>query len=106
MRGCWRELSRNYPIWNWISTSRRPASTWARSISASRPWTAARMNLDEEEAVPQISGPNVGRPGDLWLVNRHRVYCGNALDACAYESLMQGERAAMVFCDPPYNVKI
>jgi ParB-like nuclease domain len=48
----------------------------------------------------------VSRPGDLWKLGRHRVLCGNALDARAYETLMAGERAAMVFTDPPYNVPI
>jgi DNA modification methylase len=36
----------------------------------------------------------------------HRVLCANALDATAYETLMAGERAEMVFTDPPYNVPI
>lgn len=48
----------------------------------------------------------VSKPGDLWLLGRHRVYCGNSLEPAAYAALMEGERAAMVFTDPPYNVKI
>lgn len=52
------------------------------------------------------SGPTVSRPDDLWLLNEHRVLCGNALDEAAYRSLMEGTRAAMVFADPPYNVRI
>ena len=34
------------------------------------------------------------------------MLCGSALDPSAYERLMQGEPAAMVFTDPPYNVPI
>ena len=45
-------------------------------------------------------------PGDLWLLGKHRVYCGSALDPLAYELLMAKERASAVFADPPYNVKI
>jgi len=56
--------------------------------------------------APQVAGPAVCQAGDLWLLNGHRLYCGNALDARAYEILMQGKRAAMVFCDPPYNERI
>jgi DNA modification methylase len=48
----------------------------------------------------------VSRPGDLWLLNEHRVFCGSALEQAAYVSLMQNKRAKMVFSDPPYNVKI
>src|SRR5204863_3650773 len=42
----------------------------------------------------------------LWLLGRHRVLCGNALDPAAFSALMGEERAAMVFTDPPYNVPI
>jgi len=70
--------------------------------------TATRDGDDDPaDALPTgKSGPAVSRPGDLWQLGRHRVYCGNALEAAAYEALMQGERAAMVFTDPPYNVPI
>ena len=61
---------------------------------------------DSADEVQIASGPAVSRTGDLWLCGRHRVYCGSALDPAAYAALMQGERAAMVFTDPPYNVPI
>src|ERR1043166_3072474 len=62
---------------------------------------------DKADAIPR-PGQHipVSKTGDLWLLRDHLVYCGNALDARAYETLMQGERAAMVFTDPPYNVPI
>jgi DNA modification methylase len=62
---------------------------------------------DPDDAVPEPSaGPCVSKPGDLWLLGRHRVLCGNALDRDATAALMGQERAAMVFTDPPYNVPI
>jgi hypothetical protein len=61
---------------------------------------------DPGDALPPTTGPLVSSAGDLWLLGRHRIYCGDALDDRAYEALMQGEGAAMVFTDPPYNVKI
>lgn len=48
----------------------------------------------------------VTEPGDLWLLSKHRITCGNALHDEAYRSLMRNRRAAMVFTDPPYNVRI
>jgi DNA modification methylase len=36
----------------------------------------------------------------------HRLYCGSALEATAYDVLLKGAKAAAVFTDPPYNVKI
>jgi DNA modification methylase len=52
------------------------------------------------------NGPRVSRPGDLWLLRKSRVYCGNALEPSAYATLMDGESADAVFTDPPYNVRI
>lgn len=59
---------------------------------------------DELPAAP--GGPAVTKAGDLWLCDRHRVLCANALEGSAYGVLMQGARAQMVFTDPPYNVPI
>jgi DNA modification methylase len=52
------------------------------------------------------NGPPVSRLGDLWLLRGSRVYCGSALDASAYSTLMDGQSANAVFTDPPYNVRI
>ncbi len=60
---------------------------------------------DPADTLPP-AGPPVSRAGDLWLLGRHRVFCGSALEEAAYASLMGDEQAAMVFADPPYNVKI
>src|SRR5436190_23389562 len=62
---------------------------------------------DPADAVPEMSGgPPVSKIGDLWLLDRHRVLCGDALDPEAFTALMGEERAATVFTDPPYNVEI
>lgn len=58
-----------------------------------------------DEAV-ELAQKSVSRSGDLWLINWHRLLCGSALDAKALEILMGGELAAMVFTDPPYNVRV
>jgi DNA modification methylase len=63
----------------------------------------ASDNADEFEPA---SGRAVSVAGDLWLLGSHRLYCGNALDPTAYAGLMASEKAAAVFTDPPYNVKI
>jgi DNA modification methylase len=59
-----------------------------------------------DELPPASVEPPVSRPGDLWLLGRHRLLCGNALDQAPYERLMQGAAATVVFTDPPYNVPI
>jgi len=61
-----------------------------------------------EDEVPDApnAAATVSRPGDLWALGAHRLLCGNALDPAAYQALMAGELAEMVFTDPPYNVPI
>ena len=58
-----------------------------------------------DEVVPGQAPARV-RPGDIWQLGRHRLICGDALDAQTIASLMDGENATMVFTDPPYNVPI
>jgi DNA modification methylase len=68
--------------------------------------TAAQAdNKADEEVLPTV-GPAVTRPGDLWELGPHRVYCGSALESESFAALMDGERAEAIFTDPPYNVRI
>ena len=60
---------------------------------------------DEADDLPPI-GPAVAKPGDLWRLGKHRVLCASSLDPTSYTRLMGSDRAAMVFTDPPYNVRI
>ncbi|WP_144259552.1 ParB/Srx family N-terminal domain-containing protein [Methylocystis sp. ATCC 49242] len=48
----------------------------------------------------------ISRPGDLWLLGKHRLICGDARDPKVYERAMAGSLAQLAVCDPPYNVKI
>lgn len=59
-----------------------------------------------EDKVPVLAGEPVSRRGDLWLLGRHRLICGDARAVDDFAALLQGERADLVFTDPPYNVKI
>lgn len=59
----------------------------------------------EELTEPPLSA--VSRPGDLWLFgDRHRLLCGDSLEAASYERLLGGGLAQAVLTDAPYNVKI
>jgi DNA modification methylase len=69
--------------------------------------------LDDVESGAQEEEPDeppalpVSRAGDLWLLGeRHKILCGDALDAKSYELLLAGEAVTAVLTDTPYNVKI
>ena len=68
---------------------------------------SARDGADPADVLPEVAaGPAVSNLGDVWVLGRHRVLCGNALDRDALAALIGEERASMVFTDPPYNVRI
>ncbi|SHF05291.1 site-specific DNA-methyltransferase [Thermomonas hydrothermalis] len=66
--------------------------------------TTTEGNTDED-AAPDVPEEPVSRLGDVWRLGPHRLVCGDATTAEAYARLFpDGERADMVFTDPPYNV--
>jgi DNA modification methylase len=69
------------------------------------------LGVPTDDPEPPIELPDrdavaVSRTGDKWLIGPHMLLCSNSRDAVSYEALLGEERAAMVFSDPPYNVKI
>lgn len=44
--------------------------------------------------------------GDIWRLGEHRLMCGDSTDEAAIKRLMDGDKADMVFTDPPYGVSI
>ncbi|MEO0682103.1 MAG: DNA methyltransferase [Pseudomonadota bacterium] len=61
---------------------------------------------DPADDVLVADAPPRCRPGDVWRLGRHRLVCGDALDPAMVDLLLDGERARMVFTDPPYNMPI
>lgn len=65
------------------------------------------VGKNAEDILPKVNDCTpVSKIGDLWLLNRHRVLCGNSLNESSFRLLMQNRKAAMVFVDPPYNLSI
>lgn len=62
-------------------------------------------NDPADDLPPATVRPRV-QPGDLWQLGTHLLICGDARDPVVLERLMAGDKARMVFTDPPYNVRI
>jgi DNA modification methylase len=68
---------------------------------------ARRETASPEDEIPEpLPGSTVCQIGDLWVLGKHRLFCGDARDDDAYEQLLDGEKAEFVFTDPPYNVPL
>jgi DNA modification methylase len=60
--------------------------------------------LTDEDAVPEAPAVPRSVLGDVWLCGKHRVMCGDSTSVDAVGALMSGEKADMVFTDPPYGM--
>jgi DNA modification methylase len=61
--------------------------------------------LTDEDAVPEAPETPITVQGDVWVLGNHRLMCGDSTSIDALEKLMDGEKADMVFTDPPYGVE-
>lgn len=72
-----------------------------------------QCDFEEDASDPEdsigldwLNMPRVTRSGDLWMLGKHRLMCGDARRNDHLAKLMRGDRADLAFLDPPYNVKI
>jgi 16S rRNA G966 N2-methylase RsmD len=61
------------------------------------------QGLIDEDEVPEPKEA-IAKLGDLWILGNHRLLCGDSTDILQVEKLMNGEKADMVFTDPPYGM--
>ena len=73
----------------------------AEEIAALTPEEVPAALTDEDE-VPEPPEEPVTRLGDVWLLGRHRVMCGDSTSVDAVEKLMDGSHAQFCFTSPPY----
>lgn len=60
--------------------------------------------LTDEDAVPEVPETPTTVLGDVWILGNHRLMCGDSTSIDAVDTLMDGQKADMVFTDPPYNI--
>lgn len=101
-------------IFNDIDFSEMPVELTGYTEDEAAELAAALNDALEDELqgdpdeVPEPPEPQdvVTQLGDLWQIGRHRLLCGDSTDRATVERLMDGERADMVFTDPPYGVNV
>lgn len=59
----------------------------------------------DEDEVPEVEDP-ITKRGDIWILGNHRLMCGDSTIIDDVEKLMNGQKADMVFTDPPYGISV
>jgi site-specific DNA-methyltransferase (adenine-specific) len=60
--------------------------------------------LTDEDAVPEVPAVSVTVEGDVWVLGRHRLMCGDSTSIDHLQKLCDGQLVDMWLTDPPYNV--
>ena len=64
-------------------------------------------SADKSEVLDDyVYVPRCVQCGDVWMLGKHKLFCGDALDPASLSLLLGEEQADIVLTDPPYNVKI
>ena len=61
--------------------------------------------LTDKDAVPDVPDEPITKLGDIYKLGNHRLMCGDSTSIDAVDKLMDGQKADMVFTDPPYGVE-
>lgn len=60
-------------------------------------------DFDADKALEDIKEP-VSKQGDIWILGKHKLLCGDSTKFSDIEKLMDGKKANLCVTDPPYNV--
>ena len=61
--------------------------------------------LTDPDDVPEAPDEPVTVPGDVWVLGRHRLVCGDSTDALVVERALNGVKPHLMVTDPPYGVE-
>lgn len=59
---------------------------------------------DDFDVEEELQNPPITMQGDVWLLGRHRLVCGDSTKKETFDKLMENKKANLVVTDPPYNV--
>jgi DNA modification methylase len=98
----------NYGDWDydmlaneWVGSD---LTDWGMDVWDTEP--EEMQGLTDEDDVPLAPEEPTTKLGDVWILGEHRVMCGDSTSKEAVEILMNGEKADMVFTDPPYGMSL
>jgi DNA modification methylase len=94
----------NFGEWDWDVMANKwdsePLDEWGVDLPTN--WNTGKI---EEDEPPELSDePAISKLGEVYKLGRHRLMCGDSTKVEDVERLMDGQKADMVFTDPPYNI--
>ncbi|MGV8078744.1 MAG: DNA methyltransferase [Syntrophales bacterium] len=102
--GAWGEWDFHLLATKWADL---PLSDWG--VELPKGWLPAgevvEDDFDAQAEAERIVEP-VTHPGDIWLLGKHRVMCGDSTKREDVERLLSQERAGLLLTDPPYGINI
>lgn len=60
----------------------------------------------DPDSIPDAPAEPITKPGDLWILGKHRLLCGDSTREEDVRLVMNGQKASLVFTDPPYGVNV
>ena len=60
--------------------------------------------VKEDEFDKPLPEKPISRQGDIWMLGKHKLICGDSTKPETYSMLMEGQKASLIVTDPPYNV--
>lgn len=102
--GAWGEWDFHLLSTQWADL---PLSDWG--VELPKGWLSAgelvEDDFDAQAEAEQIIGP-VTQPGDIWLLGKHRVMCGDSTKKEDVERLLGRQKVGLLLTDPPYGISI
>lgn len=94
----------NYGEWDWETLTAEWDTVKLEAWGLDLPAIETERGAKEDDHEIEAEIPTNIKPGDLITIGEHRLVCGDATDPAAYALLMAGDKADLVFTDPPYGV--
>jgi len=99
----------NFGEWDWDILANEWDSVqlaeWGLDVWQNEDDKIAEIGLIEDDEIPEVKESKVKR-GDIWKLGEHRIMCGDSTSSDDVAKLMNGEKADMVFTDPPYGISV